>query len=77
MYFRRSGWIQTNSTRIEINRFGSGDRNGIINFYSSDESESIAEAQIFRVAGENANLRIENRGTGNPPWIGAGGQCRS
>lgn len=60
----RSGIIRTDDTRIEINEFGSGDRNAILDFHGSDE-ESDFSARVWRVAGENGNFRIENRGAGN------------
>lgn len=60
----RSGNIVTNSSRIEINDLGSGDRSAIIDFHGSDVEPDFS-ARMFRIDGENGDFRMENRGAGN------------
>ena len=59
-----AGIIATNSTRVEINQFGTGDRNAILDFHGSDV-EADFSARVFRLAGEDGAFRIEQRGLGN------------
>ncbi len=58
------GGIFTNSTRIEVNDLGTGDRNAFIDFHGSDVEPDFS-ARMFRLAGENGDFRMENRGAGN------------
>lgn len=60
----RTGNIVTNSTRIEINDLGTGDRNAIIDFHGSDVEPDFS-ARMYRLAGEDGDFRMENRGAGN------------
>lgn len=59
-----TGVITTNSTRIEINQFGTGDRTAILDFHGSD-AEPDFSARMFRTTGQNGDFRMENRGAGN------------
>jgi len=60
-----TGHIFTNGERIEINYWGSGDRNAYIDFHSSGASAGgDYDARLFRYPGANGKFELSNIGTG-------------
>ncbi|MDH3324858.1 MAG: hypothetical protein OEL89_04425, partial [Candidatus Peregrinibacteria bacterium] len=58
------GGLLTGGTAIELNYYGTGDRNSYIDFHSDDINTDYS-ARIIRVPGENADFIFQQRGAGD------------
>lgn len=50
---------------IELNQLGTGNRNALIDFHSSDTGNPDFKSRLIRAAGDNGSLTLVNRGTGD------------
>jgi len=49
---------------VEINRYGSGDRNAFVDFVSDDVNSASYSARLIRGSGENGGFTLSTKGTG-------------
>jgi len=50
---------------VEINRYGSGDRNSFVDFVSDDTNSGSYSARLIRNSGENGQFTLLSKGTGS------------